>query len=363
MTGPVASALAAVAGGTLIVGFDGHAAPGDLLARVRAGHVGGAILFARNVATPEQVADLNATLRAAAPPAAPLLTCVDQEGGRVQRVRDPATVWPPMAALAHLPPEVAAEVGHALGAELRALGFGLDFAPVLDVHTNPRNPVIGDRALGSDPDGVAARGAALLRGLHAAGVGSCGKHFPGHGDTVKDSHVDLPVVAHDEARLRRVELTPFAAAVAAGVPMIMTAHVVFPALDADVPATLSARVLGLLRRDLGFDGVIVSDDLEMKAVADRYGIAELVVRSLAAGCDAFLVCHRADLQEQAREALVHAAERDAATRARLEEAAGRMAALRRRFAGARYAPPADLRASLGTAAHRALAARLAAAPG
>ncbi|MBI5479486.1 MAG: beta-N-acetylhexosaminidase [Deltaproteobacteria bacterium] len=345
-----------------MVGFDGQAAPAELLARVRAGHVGGAILFARNVGAPEQVADLNAALRGAAPPDAPLLTCVDQEGGRVQRVRAPATEWPPMAALAQLPPAVAGQVGRALGAELAALGFALDFAPVLDVHTNPQNPVIGDRALGTDPAAVAARGSALLRGLHDAGVGSCGKHFPGHGDTITDSHLDLPVVAHVEARLRGVELVPFARAVADGVPMIMTAHVVFPALDPDVPATMSPRVLGLLRRDLGFDGVIVSDDLEMKAVADRYGIEELVVAALRAGCDAFLVCHRADLQERAREALVHAAERDADTRARLAEAAARLAVLRRRFAGARYVPPADLRAHLGSAPHRALAAQLAAAP-
>jgi beta-N-acetylhexosaminidase len=362
MSATRAAARAAAAGSTLIVGFDGHTAPAELLARVRAGLVGGAILFARNVESPEQVADLCAALRGAAPPGAPLLTCVDQEGGRVQRLRAPATEWPPMAALAHHSPELAYRVGRALGAELAALGFSLDFAPVLDVHTNPRNPVIGDRALGTEPAAVAERGNALLRGLHDAGVGSCGKHFPGHGDTILDSHVDLPVVAHDEARLRAVELVPFARAVAAGVPMIMTAHVVFPALDPAVPATMSPRVLGLLRRELGFDGVIVSDDLEMKAVADRYGIEELVVAALRAGCDAFLVCHRADLQERAREALVHAAEQDAGTRARLEEAAARMAALARRFAAAPYAPPPDLRARLGTASHRALAARLATPP-
>jgi len=329
---------------------------------VRAGRVGGAILFKRNVDGPEQVAELCAALRGAAPPDAPLLTCVDQEGGRVQRIRAPATEWPPMMGLQRHPPEVAYQVGRALGAELAALGFALDFAPVLDVHTNPANPIIGDRALGTDPEAVAARGVALLRGLHDAGVGSCGKHFPGHGDTITDSHLDLPVVPHDEARLRAVELPPFARAVAAGVPMIMTAHVLFPALDAAVPATLSPRVLGLLRRDLGFAGVIVSDDLEMKAVADRYDVETLAVEGLRAGCDAFLVCHRADLQERACAALVRAAERDAATRARLAEAAGRMASLRRRFAGAPYAPPPDLRARLGTAAHRALAARLA-APG
>jgi len=327
---------------------------------VRAGRVGGVILFKRNVDGPEQVAALCAALRAAAPPAAPLLTCVDQEGGRVQRVRAPATEWPPMAALAQHPPAVAYQVGQALGAELAALGFALDFAPVLDVHTNPANPIIGDRALGTEPEAVAARAVAFLRGLHDAGVGSCGKHFPGHGDTITDSHLDLPVVPHDEARLRAVELVPFARAVAAGVPMIMTAHVVFPALDPGVPATLSPRVLGLLRRDLGFTGVIVSDDLEMKAVADRYDVETLATTALGAGCDAFLVCRRSDLQERAAAALVHAAERDAATRARLEEAAARMAALQRRFAAAPYAPPADLRARLGTAAHRALAARLAA---
>jgi beta-N-acetylhexosaminidase len=355
----VATDLAALAGSTLIVGFDGLAAPPELLARVRAGHVGGAILFKRNVEGPEQVAELCATLRGAAPPAAPLLTCVDQEGGRVQRVRAPATEWPPMAGLAHHPPEVAFQVGQALGAELAALGFTLDFAPVLDVHTNPANPIIGDRALGTEAEAVAARAVALLRGLHDAGVASCGKHFPGHGDTITDSHLDLPVVPRDEARLRAVELVPFARAVAAGVPMIMTAHVVFPALDPGVPATLSPKVLGLLRRDLGFAGVIVSDDLEMKAVADRYDIETLATTGLRAGCDAFLVCHRAELQERAAAALVHAAERDAATRARLAEAAARLDALRRRFAAGAYAPPPDLRARLGTAAHRALAARLA----
>ena len=362
MSATLATDLAAQAGRTLIVGFPGHEAPAELPARVRAGRCGGVILFARNVATPEQVAELCAALRGAAPPDGPLLTCVDQEGGRVQRLRAPLTEWPPMATLARHPPEVAHRVGLALGAEIAALGFNLDFAPVLDVHTNPRNPVIGDRALGSDPTVVAERAVALLRGLHAGGVASCGKHFPGHGDTTVDSHLDLPVVAHDETRLRAVELLPFARAVAAGVPMIMTAHVVFPALDAFWPATMSARVLRLLRRDLGFDGVIVSDDLEMKAVADRYSIEELVVTSLRAGCDAFLVCHRADLQEQALEALVHRAERDGDTRTRLGEAAARVAVLQRRFAAPPYAPPADLRARLGTEPHRALAALLAAAP-
>jgi beta-N-acetylhexosaminidase len=352
--------LGVLAGQTLIVGFDGLAAPPELLAQVRAGQVGGVILFRRNVASPAQVAEVNAVLRAAAP--TPLLTSVDQEGGRVQRLRAPLTVWPPMAAVGRHSPEQSEALGRALAAELAALGFTLDFAPVLDVHTNPANPIIGDRAFGTTPELVAAHGCALVRGLQAGGVAACGKHFPGHGDTLLDSHLDLPVVTHDEARLQAVELVPFARAAAAGVAMVMTAHVVYPALDPDWPATLSPRVLARVRRDCGFAGVLVSDDLEMKAVADRYGIEEIVVRSLRAGCDAFLVCRRADLQEQARAALVRAALADGATRARLTEAAGRVAALARRFAAAPYTPGPEPLAAVDLAAHQALAARLAAAP-
>jgi beta-N-acetylhexosaminidase len=346
--------LVARAGRTLIVGFDGLEPPAELVARIRDGRVGGVILFARNVRAPEQVAALTMALRQAAPAGRPLVVAVDQEGGRVQRLRAPATEWPPMAAVGRRDEiRLTYGVGRALAAELRALGFTLDFAPVLDVHTNPANPVIGDRAFGADPQLVAAHGLALMRGLHDGGIAACGKHFPGHGDTAKDSHFDLPVVTHDEARLRRIELAPFAAAVQAGMPVMMTAHVVYPALDPELPATLSPRILGILREELGFRGVIVSDDLEMKAVADRYGIADLVVRSLRAGCDAFLICHRADLQEQALEALVAAAETDGALRDRVEAAAARVDALAARFDG-EYAPPADLRARLGTAGHRDL---------
>jgi beta-N-acetylhexosaminidase len=311
------------------------------------------------VHAPEQVAALTAGLRQAAPAGRPLIVAVDQEGGRVQRLRAPATEWPPMAAVGRRNQiRLTYGLGRALAGELRALGFTLDFAPVLDVHTNPQNPVIGDRSFGADPALVSEHGLALMRGLHDGGVAACGKHFPGHGDTAKDSHLDLPVVAHDEARLRAVELAPFAAAAAAGIPMIMTAHVVFPALDAARPATLSPRILGILRDELRYGGVIVSDDLEMKAVADRYGIEELVVESLRAGCDAFLICHQAELQDRALEALVAAAERDSAIRARLAQAAARVDALAARFGAEPYTPPADLRALLGTRAHRKLVAEI-----
>jgi beta-N-acetylhexosaminidase len=219
-----------------------------------------------------------------------------------------------------------------MGAELRALGFDVDFAPVLDVHTNPNNPVIGDRAFGRDPELVARRALAFARGLDSAGILSCGKHFPGHGDTEVDSHLALPRLPHDLDRLRRVELAPFARAARAGLPMIMTAHVVFEAIDPGVPATLSRRVLGdLLRGELGYRGLVVSDDLDMNAIAGHTGVGDAAVRAVAAGCDALLLCRRRDHQDAAHAALVRAAERDGAFRARVALAAGAVRQLKERL--------------------------------
>jgi beta-N-acetylhexosaminidase len=215
-----------------------------------------------------------------------------------------------------------------LGAQLAALGINVDFAPVLDVDTNPDNPVIGDRSFGRDAETVITHALAFARGLAARGVASCGKHFPGHGDTDLDSHLALPRIAHDRARLDAVELAPFRAARGL-VPSIMTAHVVFDALDPGVPATLSRRVItGLLREELGYDGVIVSDDLEMKAVFDRWGVAESAVRAIEAGCDLLLVCSRLELVEEAAEALVARASTDPSFAHRLTEAAARVDRLR-----------------------------------
>jgi beta-N-acetylhexosaminidase len=198
---------------------------------------------------------------------------------------------------------------------------------------------------------VIALAAAFTRGLAAAGILACGKHFPGHGDTTEDSHLALPRIAHDLARLRAIELAPFAAVQA---PFIMTAHVVFDAVDPGVPATLSRRALGeILRGELGYRGMILSDDLDMKAIADNFGVADTVERGLIAGCDGFLLCEREDLQHQAFAALVRAAERNAEVRARVEESAARMLAVKRGHAIAR--PPMNV---LGRAEHQALAAAM-----
>ncbi len=227
--------------------------------------------------------------------------------------------------------DFAERLARAQAAELRALGFTMNFSPVLDVNVCAENPVIGDRAFGDDAATVSTFGEAWIRGLRAGGVLSCAKHFPGHGDTTKDSHFDLPRVAASRARLDAVELPPFAAAVRADVDSMMSAHVVYDALDASQPATLSARVCtDLLRGTLGFRGVLFSDDLEMKAISDGYGIDEATVGAIRAGCDAVLLCASEELQDRAHAALVRCAEGDGDFRARVEASAARLLTMRRR---------------------------------
>jgi len=341
-------------------GFQGLAVPAEL-AELQARGITGAILFRRNVESPAQVAALNAELEERA--GRPFLVSVDQEGGRVMRLREPCTALPPMRDLgAADDPALARRMGAVLGRELRALGFDLDFAPVLDVDTNPDNPVIGDRSFGRDAERVAALGAAAIRGLQEAGVAACGKHFPGHGDTSQDSHEELPRLPHDPARLEAVELPPFRAAIEAGVASIMTAHVIFEALDPLHPATMSRPALdGILRDRMGFGGVVISDDLEMKAIADHFGIEEAVVRGMNAGVDLFLVCHTPAVQHEAIDRLIAAVERGDVPMARVEEAGRRIDALVARYVRPKSRHP-DL-SVLGCDEHRAVADAIAAAAG
>lgn len=351
--------LATRAAGLFTVGFPGRSV-GPELARLLDLGVGGVVFFSRNVGTPEEVFELTSAIRRAA--ARPLVLAVDQEGGAVARLRQGFTTVPPMRVLGRTADEgLAFEIGALLGRELRAVGFDMNYAPVLDVDTNPDNPVIGSRSLGRDPELVARLGVALARGLQASGVAACGKHFPGHGDTSQDSHLTLPRLPHSLERLRAVELVPFAAAVEAGIAAIMTAHVVFEALDAERPATMSAPVLGLLREELGYDGVVVSDDVEMRAIADHFGVEDAVVRGLNAGVDQFLCCHTADLAERAIRAVVRAVEQGVVTEARLSEAHRRNLELCRRF----EAPPDPIsaRSVPGCAEHLALIGRLSASGG
>ena len=346
------------AGELLIVGFEGRTAPAELLARIEEGQLAGVILFARNLGEPDEICALTESLAQACPASEPpLIVSVDQEGGRVQRIKAPLTVWPPMARLGAVgDARLAEEVGRALGLEIAALGFNLDYAPVLDVHSNPSNPIIGDRAFGTEPNAASELALALWRGLESAGVRGCGKHFPGHGDTATDSHLELPRVDAPRARLDAVELPPFAAAARAGVPMLMTAHVVYSALD-DRPATMSRRWLTeILRGELGYRGVVVSDDLDMKAVHDRWPVEETVVESLMAGADCFLACRDPEVQRRAQEALDAAASRSPAVRTRVDESLERVRRFRKTLS--RQAAEAGAWRSLPLAEHARLADRL-----
>jgi len=352
-------------GQRFMVGFEGHTASADVKALVREFGVGHVVLFGRNVAAPEQVAELVRELQSTARGAGhelPLLVAVDQEGGRVARLREPWTLWPPARAVGRTgSEETAREMGEALAEELSACGIRYDFAPCLDVDTNPRNPVIGDRSFGEDPALVARLGTALAEGLQRGGVAACAKHFPGHGDTELDSHFDLPAVDHSRSRLDEVELVPFRAAIAKGVASVMTSHILVRELDDERPATLSRRVIGeLLREELGYEGVVVTDDLEMQALAKRWRPAPIAVLAAQAGCDLIAFCKSHDAQVEGIEAVVRACESGEIGFKAAEAAEGRVRALKQRFLAGYVDPdPKRARSSAENAAHRALAETIA----
>lgn len=353
-------------GQLLLAGFAGPTLPPEIRSLAREFSLGGVVLFKRNVEEPAQVAELAYHARTLLPDT-PLWVGIDQEGGRVARLRTPFTEWPPMAVLGRAHQEegvaLARRFARALTAELRAVGVTLDFAPVLDVHTNPANPVIGDRALAEDPARVAALGCAIIDELQRGGIAACGKHFPGHGDTSADSHHELPLVEHPPERLRAVEFVPFRAAVEADVAGIMTAHVHVPALDEGVPATLSRRIVtGLLRDELHYDGLVFTDDMEMKAIAARYAPGEAALAAVEAGCDGLLVCGTDhDRQAAALEAIIRAVEQDLLPETRVEQAVARHVRAKARFVSGEAARPLDARALrdvVGRLEHEAVAAEM-----
>jgi beta-N-acetylhexosaminidase len=328
-------------------GFPGHVAPGWLLRRLADG-LGGVCLFGWNVRDVEQVAALTASLRAENPA---VLVSTDEEGGDVTRLEvGSGSSFPGNWALGVVDDvAVTAEVAAAIGSLCARAGVNLDLAPVADVNSNPANPVIGIRSFGADPELVARHVGAFVEGLQRSGVAACAKHFPGHGDTAQDSHVELPRAEGD----LETALVPFRAAIAAGVQAIMTAHIVVPELG-ELPATVNPRVLGgLLRGELGFDGLVVTDALEMRGLADSVGVEEGAVQALAAGADALCLGH--DLHDDAVEsvsgAIVAAVETGRLPLERLEEAAARIA----RVADWARPRPVDVDPGLGLdAARRAL---------
>jgi beta-N-acetylhexosaminidase len=348
-------------GQKMMLSFAGLEPPPEFLATLRQRHVGGVTLYrAVNVKDPAQVRRLAAALQLAAAEAGqpPLLIAADQEGGQLMAIGDGPTPFPGNLALgATGSAELVCRAGYAIGRELAAMGLNVNYAPVCDVQVNPRNPVVGTRSFGEDPELVARLSAAKIEGMQAAGVAATAKHFPGHGDTSDDSHYGTPVLLHDEARLRRVELPPFAAAVRAGVRLVMTAHIALPNLgSADLPATLSPVTLrGLLRHELGFDGVIISDALDMQAIEQGSGLVIDSIAATAAGVD--LLLFKAGLAEQTNvyAGLLQAARRGLLSPDDILSSAARVLALK---AWVRQMPQPALEV-VGCAEHRALAFEIA----
>ena len=299
---------------------------------------GGVILMGRNIGTPAETSARIAHLQALAQESGlpPLFVAVDQEGGRVQRLGPPRYAARPSQRKIGASPDpatAARQTAHGIGSELRALGFNWDFAPVLDVDSNPQNPVIGARSYSPNPDTVAALGVAAVYGFQAdAGILACGKHFPGHGDTETDSHFALPTIRRSRAALDAVELVPFRAAIDAGLAAMMTAHILFPTLDPDLPATLSPAILtGLLRQELGFSGLIITDDLEMRGVADHWGAPEAAVLAVLAGADLLLCCHAWETQRAIHAALTTAVQTGRLIESRLDQSLARIAAAKAKW--------------------------------
>ena len=324
-------------GQMFILGFDGYEVPTHMHRMIQDYGIGGIIYFRRNLSNARQVCDMSSELQRLS--RVPLLIAVDQEGGMVVRMEQDVTVMPGNMALgATGDVQGTYDAARICGDELRWMGINMNFAPCLDVNNNPQNPVIGVRSYGEDPALVGRLGVAAVLGYQHANVVATVKHFPGHGDTSQDSHLALPLVSHDRARLDAVELVPFREAIAAGVDAIMSAHVVFPAYEeAHIPSTLSRNILhGLLREQLLFDGVIVTDCMEMNAISESFGVGPGAVMTIKAGADLVLISHRMDRQIEGIEAVIRAVEADEISEDRIDASVARILRLkgRRRIGGA-----------------------------
>jgi beta-N-acetylhexosaminidase len=349
-------------GQRLMLSFVGTEPSPDILATLKRQHVGGFTLFRHNnVASPAQVRTLTDSLQRAAHASSqpPVLIAADQEGGTLQAFAG-TTPFPGNLALgATRSDDLARRAGHAIGRELAAMGINVNYAPVCDVNINPLNTVVGPRSFGEDPEMVARLSAAMVEGLQSAGVAATAKHFPGHGDTATDSHHGLPVLLHDEARLRRVELPPFAAAIHADVKLVMTAHIALPRYNGggNLPATLSPAILrGLLRGDLGYAGVIISDALDMQAIRQGAGFLDDLVAAAAAGCDLLLFGSHFNDSQAVHAALLQAAEQQRLSGEEVMASAQRILKLKN-WCSQVTAPALEV---VGCAEHRALADEIAA---
>lgn len=315
-------------GQMLFLGFGGTRMDEKVASFLREKKPGGVAFFGRNIKSLAQTMRLVRDVRALDPVGIPIFVSVDQEGGKVVRLTKKVTILPSNMALGAIDDtELAREAGRALGKDLAILGFNMNLAPVLDVNSNPDNPVIGIRSFGSDPALVARMGVAYVEGLQSAGVSAVAKHFPGHGDTNADSHFATPILQHDKNRLLEVELFPFAQSIAAGLDALMTAHIALPAItgDNDLPATVSPQVLtGILREEMGYDGLVITDGLEMNGIVSRYGSGDAAVRAILAGADMVMVLWFPEKKEEVHQALLAAVRSGKISPARLDQSVRRI---------------------------------------
>ena len=351
-------------GQLIMVGFEGTQADETVETYIRERFVGGVVLFSRNIQSPQQTAELTNELQQLASATThqiPLFIGIDQEGGWVIRLKEGATVLPGNMALgATDSTELAERAGEVTAIELAAVGVNLNFAPVMDVNNNPDNPVIDRRSFGESPELVSRLGVPYIRGLQRNGVLATAKHFPGHGDTTVDSHFDLPTVNHDLERIHALELHPFRAAIDANVAAIMTAHIVYPAFDPDRPATLSPTILtDLLRKELGFDGLLITDDMEMKAIDDRYRSGEAAVMAVEAGADIVMVLWSPTKQLEVFNALLSAVKSGRISEARLNQSVKRILKSKEGAFDRRFVDPDTVGGTVGTDAHQQVAQTIA----
>lgn len=345
-------------GQMFIVGFEGKSVTEDLKKLIQDYYIGGIILFERNIESPKQIAELTNEIQSLSK--TPFFVAIDQEGGKVRRLHPPFTQFgdAPTFAKANSP-KLTFEAYQAMAIEMRAVGINYNLAPVVDLNTNPHNPVIGTRAFSDDPETVARIASGAIRGLQRGGVIACAKHFPGHGDTTADSHIELPIVNHSLDRLKQMEWIPFGRVIHGGVESVMTAHILNPNLDPEFPATLSPQTIAYLRNDLRFQKIVIADDLEMEAIASRYPIEEATLKTIGADVDLILICKTLQKQITAIETVLRKVLDIKIPVKRIEQSSERITKVRNRY----ILPyqPVDIDqvdAIVGCSAHQEIAERL-----
>jgi len=321
-------------GQMVIVGFDGYDMNDRIKQLVEEYHAGGFIFYKANIRDASQLIDLiNSMKKANAGNAVPLFFSVDEEGGRISRMPDDFKKFPTNKAIGELNNgDLSFEIGCAIAQEIKAFGFNMDFAPVLDINSNPKNPVIGDRSFGSNAGVVSELGVETMKGIQSEEVISVVKHFPGHGDTSVDSHIGLPRVDNDLERLKGFELVPFAKAIKNGADAVMVAHILLPEIDPEYPATMSKTIItDILKKDMKFDGVVVTDDMTMGAIIENYKIEDAAVKSVEAGSDIVLVCHEFEKETAVIQALKRAVENGTIPEERVNESVYKILKLKQKY--------------------------------